>query len=98
MIAFFSCTKDSPNSCETSMNLKASNLTPVVGEDFIISSSIGKDNDLHYWSGPGFAQSNNSNTLSFNSAKYSNRGWYYCSKENTECKTILKDSYLLMLN
>src|SRR5690242_130060 len=39
----------------------------------------------------------NSNEVIISDAKYSNRGWYYCTKSNAECNTTTQDSIFIDL-
>lgn len=95
LISFASCKKNSTNDCQTSMKLNASNASPAIGDPFIITAPKDNDNDIYYWFGPGYSESTNSNTVNINEAKYSNRGWYYCSKANSECNKTIKDSIFI---
>lgn len=95
-ILFVSCKKDdSGNSCQTSMKLDVSNAAPIIGEPFVINAPRESDFDIYRWTGPGYNETTNSNIINIYEAKYSNRGWYYCSKENATCNTILRDSIFI---
>lgn len=94
-VSFFSCKKNNSNKCPTSTKLNTSNASPTIGDAFTITAIKESDNDIFYWSGPGYSESTNSNELSINNAKYSNRGWYYCSKANSDCNTTITDSIFI---
>lgn len=95
-VIFFSCKKNNDanniDKCPTSMKLTLSNPTPTVGTSFTITAPKETDNNVFYWSGPGYSETTSSNTLNITEAKYSNRGWYYCAKGNPECNTTIRDS------
>lgn len=74
------------------MKLTASDATPTIGDPFEISTTKESDNDIFNWSGPELSQMSSSNKISFLEAKFSNRGWYYCTKSNSQCNTIFRDS------
>lgn len=96
LITLVSCTKNKSNdTCPPSMELKTSNASPTIGESFTINAPKETDNDIYYWSGPGYSESTNSNTLSINDVKYSNRGWYYCAKSNSNCNQTIRDSIFI---
>ena len=95
-VSFFSCKKNNKNSCPASLTLSTSNASPTIGDAFTISANKESDNDLFYWSGPaGYSETTNSNEVAITNAKYSNGGWYYCSKANSECNTTTRDSIFI---
>ncbi len=94
-VCFFSCKKNNTNNCSAPLKLSASNISPTIGDMFTISADKESDNDLYFWSGPGYSETTNSNQVTINDSKYSNRGWYYCTKSNTECNTTIQDSIFI---
>ena len=74
------------------MKLSVSNAAPTIGDMVTLSTPKEPDDNIFYWSGPGYAETTNSNAMTITNAKYSNRGWYYCSKANSKCNTTIKDS------
>jgi hypothetical protein len=94
--SFFSCKKNS-NNCPTALKLSTSNASPTIGDEFKITADKESDNDLFFWSGPGYSETTNSNEVIISDAKYSNRGWYYCTKSNAECNTTTQDSIFIDL-
>ena len=87
---FTSCKKQ--KICPASMKLTVSNATPSIGGSFTITAPKETDNNVFQWYGPMQNLVGNSNTLEITNAKYSNRGWYYCSKSNGDCNDVLRDS------
>lgn len=95
-MSFFSCKKSSTGTCQTSMKLDASNVSLTIGDSFSITAPKDDGNDIFFWSGPaGYSKTTNSNTININEVKYSNRGWYYCSKANSGCNTTIRDSIFI---
>jgi hypothetical protein len=90
VLSFSACTK-APN-CPAVLNLSVNNATTTIGGDFKITAPKESDNTTFQWYGPGINSTTNSNTLEKFNVKYSDRGWYYCSKANSECNTSLQDS------
>lgn len=91
LVAIISCNKDN-TSCPTEMKLTIDNVAPTIGSTFTITAPKETTNSTYQWSGPRNTNGNISNTLTFNDVKYSNRGWYYCTKSNTGCGKTLRDS------
>jgi hypothetical protein len=85
---------DKQPECPDSFKLETTNTAPTVGEPFTITASK-ESNTFFQWSGPGQFGSNSSNTIDVSSAKYSHRGWYYCTKSNSNCNTVLHDSVFI---
>ena len=91
-----SCKKNNTNNCPSSVTLSASNATPTIGDAFTITANKESDFDIFYWSGPaGYSETSNSNEVVITDAKYSNRGWYYCTKAGSECSTTAQDSIFI---
>lgn len=95
-LVVFSCKKNNTNTCPSPVTLSASDKTPTVGDAFTITANKESDFDNFFWSGPsGYSQNTNSNEVSITDAKYSNRGWYYCTKSGSECNTTAQDSIFI---
>jgi hypothetical protein len=78
--------------CANSMQLTADNASPSVGSTFVITATQDTDEDVYQWSGPGYNETNQSNTVTIDNAKLSQSGWYYCNKSSAECGSSLYDS------
>ena len=81
--------------CASSMVLTASNLTPTVGDEVIITALKETSNEVFQWNGPDVNNINQSNTLTITNIKLSQSGVYSCSKGNTDCNTSLSDTILI---
>ncbi|NOT93666.1 hypothetical protein [Ferruginibacter sp.] len=90
---FSGCKKE--NNCSSDIQLTATNTTPTVGESFTLTANRVSGNDLFHWSGPGNFSGAFDNTITVNNAGYLDRGWYYCSKSNTECNETIYDSIFI---
>ncbi len=93
LFIFTSCKKE--NNCSTDIQLTSSNTTPTVGESFTLTALEVSDNDLFHWSGPGNYSSAFGNSITVDNPGYLDRGWYYCSKSNTECGETIYDSIFI---
>lgn len=94
LIAFYSMgCKKSNSPCDTTLKLTCTNTAPKIGEPFIISDPA--DDGFYQWSGPGQTGSNNFNRIESGDAKYSDRGWYHCTKSIPECSLVLHDSIFI---
>jgi hypothetical protein len=92
----FSCKKNNTSNCPTTLTLSASDTTPVIGDAFTITASKESDYDLYHWWGPaGYTENTNLNEVKISDTKYSNRGWYYCTKTGSECNTTAQDSIFI---
>ena len=82
--------------CSTALQLSVTNATPSVGSSIDITASQDSENDVYQWSGPGYPNNiTNSNKITLDNIKLSQRGWYYCNKGNTDCNTSLSDSIFI---
>jgi hypothetical protein len=81
--------------CATSINLTATTVTPTEGDDIVFTTTKESDNDVLQWNGPGLNIENQSNTLRIDDIKLSQSGTYYCTKGNTECGSVLRDSIII---
>ena len=78
------------------MKITVDKATPTVGETFVITAPKDSENDIYTWSGPALYNYSPSNSpvLTVSNCKYSNRGWYYCSKGNNACKTLIDSVFV----
>ena len=86
---------DKKPTCANSMVLTASNLTPTVGDDVVITALKETSNEVFQWNGPRTNEINQSNTLTIDNIKLSHSGVFSCSKGNTDCNTSLSDTILI---
>ncbi len=97
LVFIFTGCKKEGSKCSTNLQLTSTSTTPPVGESFTITATKSSDNDLFHWSGPGNYSSLFGNTLTVDNPGYLDRGWYYCSKSNTECGHTIIDSIFIDL-
>lgn len=97
LVIFTGCKKEGGNNCSTNLQLKSSTSTPTAGESFTITAARVSVNDLFQWSGPGNYSGIYGNSIAVNDPGYQDRGWYYCSKSNTECGQTIYDSIFIDL-
>lgn len=97
LVFIFTGCKKEENNCSTDIQLTSTNLTPTAGESFTLTALKVSDNDLFHWSGPGNYSSSFGNSITVYNPGYLDRGWYYCSKSNTECGKTINDSIFIDL-
>ena len=97
LVFIFTGCKKEENNCFTDIQLTSTNLTPAAGESFTITALKVSDNDLFQWSGPGNYSTAYGKSITVDNPGYLDRGWYYCSKSNTECGQTIYDSIFIDL-
>lgn len=93
IILFSSCVKKA--GCSGASILKATSITPTVGDNVTITAPFHSSNDVYQWNGPGVNQTNQSTTLQLDDIKLSQSGIYsFVAGGNGECDP-LSDTILI---
>jgi hypothetical protein len=95
LVFIFSGCKKLTSNCSTDIMLRTTNSAPTVGESFTLTVLKVSDNDLFHWSGPGNYSGYYGDKITIDNPGYLDRGWYYCSKSNTECNQTIFDSIFI---